>query len=338
MIWRPILARSGPMVLLALVAAAIPNLPAPAQELTTEERLDRIERDLSMLQRQVYSQSGGAPEMGSEGPGAADLEVRMERLEQQMRDLTGRVEEMTNRVDRLGQRVEQIGSDTGARLSQGGPMPPPAPGPRFPGSRRVSAAEGPPPSGALAPPGMPGAPGITSGMPAPPPPDADTLTPPTSLVPRAADRGGSGPPNPPQGGVLPSGPASAQYNFAFGLLKEANYPAAAEALREFVRQHPDGALAGDAQYWLGETYYARRQYHQAAHAFAAGYRRYPKGAKAPQELLRLGMSLARGGQSRDACLAFAQLDHAFPHSAAAARARTVAERQRLACGPGTAVR
>ncbi|MGH7054562.1 MAG: tol-pal system protein YbgF [Stellaceae bacterium] len=329
MIWRPILARSGPVVLLALIAVAIPNLPAPAQELTTEERLDRIERDLSMLQRQVYSQPGGAPEMGAEGPGAADLEVRMERLEQQMRDLTGRVEEMTNRVDRLGQRVEQIDSDIAARLGQGGPVP--APAPALHGPRPVSATEGPPPPGTLTPPGMPGMPGMPAFS------QGDTLTPPTPLAPRSAARGGSGPPNPPQGGVLPSGPASAQYNFAFGLLKEANYPAAAAALREFVRQHPNGALAGDAQYWLGETYYARRQYHQAARAFAAGYRRYPKGAKAPEDLLRLGMSLARGGQHRDACLAFAQLDHAFPHSAAV-RARSVAERQRLACASGTAAR
>ncbi|MGH7099984.1 MAG: tol-pal system protein YbgF [Stellaceae bacterium] len=195
-------------------------------------------------------------------------------------------------------------------------LPPAAPG--MPGMPVVPVVPGMP--------GMPGMPALSQG---------DTLTPPT---PRSAARGGSGPPNPPQGGVLPSGPASAQYNFAFGLLKEANYPAAEAALREFVRQHPNGVLAGDAQYWLGETYYARRQYHQAARAFAAGYRRYPKGAKAPEDLLRLGMSLARGGQHRDACLAFTQLDHAFPHSAAAVRARSVAERQRLACASGTAAR
>src|SRR5579875_810550 len=117
MSWRPILLRSGPTLLLALLAVAMPSLPAAPQELSTEERLDRLERDLSMLQRQVYGQSGGGAEMGPEG--AADIEVRMERLEQQMRDLTGRVEEMANRVDRLRQRLEQISSDIDVRLGQG---------------------------------------------------------------------------------------------------------------------------------------------------------------------------------------------------------------------------
>lgn len=323
MIWRAILSRSGSTVLLALIAVAVPNLPAPAQELSTEERLDRIERDLSMLQRQVYSQSGGAPEMGAESAGAADLEVRMERLEQEMRDLTGRVEEMTNRLDRLRRRIARINSDIGARLGQeGGPAPPPAIPARTP--HRVSAAAGPmPPAGTLTPPGAGETPAPRAG---------DTLTPPTSLLPRAADRGGPGHnPNPPQGGTLPSGSASKQYNFAFGLLKEADYPAAEEALRAFVRQHPDSALAGDAQYWLGETYYARHQYRQAASAFAEGYRRYPKGPKAPEDLLKLGMALARGGEHRNACLAFAQLDHDFPRSAAAVKARAVTEKRRLGC-------
>lgn len=318
MIWRPILSRSGPTLLLAMIAVTVPSLPAPAQELSTEERLDRLERDLSMLQRQVYAGSEGAPEAGAEGGGAADIEVRMERLEQQMRDLTGRVEEMTNRVDRIGRRVARIGGGNGG-AERLGRSAPPAFGAMAP--PRLPAAGLTPPAAGLAPPeaGVPGSP-------------EDTLTPPTPLVPRSADRGGAGGPHPPSGGVLPSGPASKQYNFAFGLLKEADYPAAEEALRSFVQQHPDSALAGDAQYWLGETYYARRQYHQAAGAFAEGYRRYPKGPKAAEDLLKLGMSLARSGGRRNACLAFAQLAHDFPHSGGAVKARAAAERKRLGCG------
>jgi TolA-binding protein len=50
---------------------------------------------------------------------------------------------------------------------------------------------------------------------------------------------------------LPAGSASDQYNFAFGLLKQADYPAA-EAALSFIRQHPNDGLAG-RQYWLGET-------------------------------------------------------------------------------------
>src|SRR5206468_11919661 len=100
----------------------------------------------------------------------------------------------------------------------------------------------------------------------------------------------------PSSSILPSGSASDQYNFAFGLLKQFDYSAAEEALKNFIRRYPDDPLTGSAQYWLGETYYARSNYAEAATAFAEGYKRYPKGSKAADNLLKLGMSLARANQ------------------------------------------
>lgn len=49
----------------------------------------------------------------------------------------------------------------------------------------------------------------------------------------------------------------------------------------FLRQFPNDGLAGNAQYWLGETYYVRQDYQNAAIAFGEGFQRYPKSAKAP---------------------------------------------------------
>lgn len=320
---RGILARACPALLLATVLALAPRLPAPAQGLTTEERLDRLERDLSMLQREVY-QDAGVPETGPVGAGGAGLEMRMERLEHQVRGLTGQVEDMTNRIDRLSRRLQHIdgnvasgsaagnGSAASARSfgAAAGAMPS-----RIPDRARTSSAD------RLTPPG----------------PAPGTLTPPTPLVPRAADLGRGMPDraagaSPASGGVLPSGSVLAQYNFAFGLLKEANYSAAERALREFVRRHPKNALAGNAEYWLGETYYARGRYKDAASTFANGYRRYPKGEKAAADLMKLGISLARANQRQNACLAFTQLAHAFPHPSPALAQRASAEKKRLHCG------
>jgi tol-pal system protein YbgF len=131
--------------------------------------------------------------------------------------------------------------------------------------------------------------------------------------------------------VLPAGSASEQYNFAFGLLKQADYPAAETALKSFVRQHPDDGLAGSAQYWLGETYYARGNYAEAAVAFAEGYKRYPKGSKAPDDLLKLGMSLARANQKQNACTALVQLDRDFPNPGNAIKERAKDEKKKLGC-------
>ena len=130
---------------------------------------------------------------------------------------------------------------------------------------------------------------------------------------------------------MPSGSASAQYNAAFGLLRKADYEGAEDALRSFIRQHPNDPLAGNAQYWLGESYYARGKYTEAAAAFADGYKRYPKGPKAPDELLKLGMSLDHANQKHNACIALTQLDHDFPHPGNAVKDRAAQEKKKLGC-------
>ena len=324
------------------VAAALPT-QTHGQDRSTYERLDRLERDLNMLQRQVY-RGGPAPMPGGGDPGVAmNAELRMDRIEQQMRELTGRVEEFTNQVERLRQRVEQGGGDADGRVSQA----PPGPG--------GYAAAGP-----LSPPlrprgstvrDLPEPPGLAGGPLGPPDSGEPTpLSPPLALAPpRGAPTPSRGtgtltPPGVPAAGPelaataapstarpLPTGSASEQYNHAFGLLKQADYPAAESALKAFVEQHPNDAMAGNAQYWLGETYYTRGRFAEAASAFAEGYKRYPKSSKAPDELLKLGMALARANQKQNACIALTQLDHDFPAPGAAIKERANVEKKRLGC-------
>jgi tol-pal system protein YbgF len=337
------------------VAAITGSSPGWSQDRSTQERLDRLERDLNMLQRQVYR---GAPQPMGGDPGAAvGAELRMNRLEEQMRELTGRVEEFTNQVEQLRQRVEQINGDVDTRLSQTPPArgafasagPPPRPGPGDiglgPRSRPPEPME--PDSAGLTPPAAlmpgaampppPGGPMAGGPMPnGPPTPIFGTLTPPgappTSPEQAAANAGRSGPgpaqPSPAQSG---GGSPTDQYNRAFGLLKQADYPAAEAALKTFVEQHPRDPMAGSAQYWLGETYYTRGKYIEAAAAFAEGYKRYPKSPKAAEELLKLGMSLSRANQKQNACIALGQLDHDFPNPGATVKERASAEKKSLGC-------
>jgi len=114
-------------------------------------------------------------------------------------------------------------------------------------------------------------------------------------------------------------------------MRQADYPAAEDAFKNFIHEHPNDPLAGSAQYWLGETYYARADYADAASAFAEGYKRYPKGAKAADELLKLGMSLARANQKQNACVAFAQLDREFPNPTNPIKERARDEKKKLGC-------
>lgn len=316
--------------LLPLVTAAALPRPVWAQDRTTDDRLDRIERDLNMLERQVYrgAPTAAAPSMpGAGATTAADIEIRMERVEAQMRDLTGRVEEIANGLDQLKQRVEQINSDFDVRFNQlsGTPSAAAPPRPPAPDNPRIA--------------GIPGGgvpPGTVVPGPSSNPPSAglnpifNTLTPPGAGPPR-------GEPPPPNetataDNPLPPGSPSEQFNHAFSLVKQADYPGAEAALRAFIAAHPSDPLAGSAQYWLGQTYFARNKYTEAAAAFAEGYKRFPKGPKAPDELLYLGLSLGRADQKKNACLALIQLEQAFPNAGAAIRQRASGEKKRLGCG------
>ncbi|MBL8642785.1 MAG: tetratricopeptide repeat protein, partial [Rhodospirillaceae bacterium] len=62
---------------------------------------------------------------------------------------------------------------------------------------------------------------------------------------------------------LPEGTPKAQYDYAFDFLKRQDYASAETAFREFLKRAPKDPLAGNAQYWLGETYYVRGDYQKA---------------------------------------------------------------------------
>ena len=91
-------------------------------------------------------------------------------------------------------------------------------------------------------------------------------------------------------------------------------------------------LAGNAEYWLGETYYARRDYQSAATAFAEGYKLYKTSPKGPDNLLKLGVSLSAMGRKPDACAIFARFNQDYPKATDLQKRRVDQERQRNGCG------
>ncbi|MGH7896873.1 MAG: tetratricopeptide repeat protein, partial [Candidatus Binatia bacterium] len=89
-------------------------------------------------------------------------------------------------------------------------------------------------------------------------------------------------------------PASAPPEFrdATDLLRRGDNPGAIQKLREFLRKSPKSDLADDAQYWIGEAYYATRDYNRAILEFNEVLLRYPKGDKVPAALLRQAFAFA----------------------------------------------
>jgi tol-pal system protein YbgF len=137
--------------------------------------------------------------------------------------------------------------------------------------------------------------------------------------------------------TLPAGSPEAQYEFAYAQLLQAqreqgDFTRAENALKAFIAANPTHRLAGNAQYWLGETYYVRRDYQNAAVAFAEGFQKYPNSEKAPDNLLKLGMTMGQLNQKPKACGTLGELEKRYPQASASIKQATQRERQRLGCG------
>ena len=83
----------------------------------------------------------------------------------------------------------------------------------------------------------------------------------------AATPAPSTPPAADSGEVL--APASqALYDRGYTLYHQGHFVDAETSFQRFLQGNPDSELADNAQYWLGESYYARRDYQNAMTAFA----------------------------------------------------------------------
>jgi tol-pal system protein YbgF len=130
------------------------------------------------------------------------------------------------------------------------------------------------------------------------------------------------------------GAASAEqiYDEAIKKLQEGDYAAAERGFKTFIQRNPRNRLAGNAQYWLGETYYARRDYNSALTAFAEGYKVYKTSQKGPDNLLKLGITMAVLGRKADACAVFARFSQDYPRATDLQKRRIQQERQKNGCG------
>ena len=126
---------------------------------------------------------------------------------------------------------------------------------------------------------------------------------------------------------LPAGTPKEKYDYAYGLVSNAQYEQAEVSFREFLSQHPEDTLAGNAQYWLGQTYYARGNYTDATRTFLEGMSKYPESPKAPAYLLKVGMSLNLLGEKGEACEVYRELNARFPNSSENTRMRPAEERK-----------
>lgn len=80
------------------------------------------------------------------------------------------------------------------------------------------------------------------------------------------------------------------YDIAFAHLRAGRFLESARAFEDFIQKYPNNELTDNAYYWLGESYYVKRQYPQALAAFQSLTSKFPNSSKAPDSWLKIGYS------------------------------------------------
>ena len=293
-------------------------------------RLESIENRLSALASlpggTFQGDSMSSEESAAGGAAIADLRVRLTQIEEVMRALNGKLDDVSFRLTKFSERFEQVSADSEFRFQQ-----------------LELAAAG---AGSKAQQNTSSEPQVLGTMPVSPPESvellakAETVTligetaPDTPLITSQANRASATAGN--QASGLGGSDASFGtpkdiYDLALKKLQMGAYQEAQAELQNFLDLYPRDRLAGNAQYWLGETFYVQRDYKNATAAFLAGYTNYGDSIKAPDSLLKLGMTLIVMGEKKTGCDAFAELSDRFPDAPQAIVRRAEIESQRAEC-------
>lgn len=121
-----------------------------------------------------------------------------------------------------------------------------------------------------------------------------------------------------------------KYENAIKLLWANKFKKAELELLQLKKINPED-LMPNIQYWLGEVYYANKNFEQAIIEFGEGFKNYPNSIKGPDNLLKLGLSFSNLERKNDACNAFFELELKFKNAAKNVLERSQQERKKLDC-------
>ena len=104
------------------------------------------------------------------------------------------------------------------------------------------------------------------------------------------------------------------YDAAYLDLTKGKYDLAITGFSNYLKYFPETEQAANAQYWLGECYYAEKNYTRAAIEFHKVLENYSTGTKVPSALYKLGLSLLELKSVSQANKYFEELINNYPNT------------------------
>ena len=283
------------------------------------EQFKNLQQDIKSLEKAVYSQDDKI-NLNSENLSSDNNDIltkhllKLSELEEQFKTLTNNFEEINFKLDKLSNRITKIQSDNQMRFQDleksgitTGDIASDKEQKKLPGSGEAQDLGGVTDSDVAAAEQIQKTQSIESVG---------------SVITETATRAEK---------ILPEGSPEKQYEFAISFIKVGDYETAELALREFVDNHPNHDLAGNAQYWYGETFRVRQLYQDAATAYLNGYQKYPKSVKAPVNLLKLGVMLVQIGEKEQGCSMIMGVKEQYPEAKQSVFQKAEYEKKKFNC-------
>jgi TolA-binding protein len=269
---------------LAALASALALTPASAQKRqpTPEQRIERLEKQVRQVQKQVFPKGQPADTAGfSDDPAATQDSVngltgRLDAIERQLADIVRQSEENGNRVAVMETELARLRADQDRRI-RALETAPPSEEPTA--SEEGQTAETPPPA------------------PKPKVEKAQSEPATAELIPASA-----------------ADPAETAYDEGYQLWSSGKYDQAIKSLQAFTKKYPDHRRTSWAYNLTGRALLDKGQPRAAAEALLANYRRDPKGERAQDSLFYLGQALMKLGQPGQACKAYEELEEVYSSS------------------------
>jgi TolA-binding protein len=273
-------------VITAVALGGLALVPASAlaqrQQVTPEQRLDRLERQVQQVQRQVFPKGRPADTAGFVDEPAATqssvvtLDQRLQALERQMADILRQSEENGNRLRNVEADLTKTKADQEQRIATL--------------EQRLTET-------AAATPAVPAA-----AEPAPPPKAAASKPKPDAAVTAASLTTAA---------TAETDPGEQAYSEGFHLWEAGQFDQAIASLKAFTAAYPKHRRVSYANNLIGRALLDQGKARDAAAVFLANYRANSRGDRAPDSLYYLGQAEVKLGQPSQACKAYAELDAVY---------------------------